>query len=227
MYKGCSTFWIGEETDRHTAVLENGVEYSLIKQTCQGDNCNLGHDAPSTPGADFRCHQCTIRKDHQGTTIGVADESCWMDPLPRLLSPCATGICITEMLVDWNPAGEQVVTMERKCGNRPVGHGKCVESDFGTYMWKDCLDYCEISGCNNEFSYVAGLFDQGNDLSCYSCKYGRNPDGSIMDGSNEKCSLNDVTGEIESNACPVYANAACYTSLTSNNVSFFNMVSGS
>jgi len=82
----------------------------------------------------------------------------------------------------------------------------------------DCQDYCETFGCNNEFDLVADLFDQGTDISCHSCTYGRFPDGSIIPGSNQKCSLDDVSGQIQSQKCPVYANAACFTATTSNNV---------
>ena len=81
-------------------------------------------------------------------------------------------------------------------------------------MWKDCLTHCDISGCNDGFDEVADLFDQGNDISCYSCKYALRVDGSILDGSNDKCSLPDVAGEIQSMSCPKYANAACYSTST-------------
>ena len=228
VYKGCSTFWLGETTIYHNDTLEEGVAYSLAKQTCRGENCNVGHDLPDNPNADFQCHQCRIQKDFQGNTIGSGDESCWDGPLPRLLSACPAGnVCITEMLVDWYPKGEQMVTMERKCGPRPVTPGgfKCTEENFNTYMWKDCLDYCEESRCNDEFDVVADLFDQGNDIECYGCKYARDIDGSILDGSNAKCGLGDVEGEIALATCPKYANAACYTASTWHTVSFlFNIL---
>ena len=172
---------------------------------------------PAVPDSENLCYQCTIQKDHLGNTIGVADDSCWTGPLPRLLSPCAeTSVCITEMLVDWYPKGEQVVTFQRKCGPRPVtpGGNQCTEENFNTYMWKDCIDYCETTGCNSEFDNVANLFDQGNDLECYSCKYARGNDGTILNGSNEKCSLGDVSGQIDTVTCPTYANAACYSAST-------------
>jgi len=125
------------------------------------------------------------------------------------------------MLIDWLPEGHQMITMERKCDTRPVNPGgaKCVESDFNTYMWKDCLEYCEEFGCNNEFDIVAELFDQGNDLECYSCKYSRDFDGSIQDGSNERCGLPDVSDDIPTAQCPIYANAACYSASTWHKVS--------
>ena len=81
-------------------------------------------------------------------------------------------------------------------------------------MMKDCLDYCEESQCNSDFDYVESLFDQGNELECYSCKYGRAPNGNILDGSNTKCSLDSVDGQVESVKCPKLANAACYTAAT-------------
>lgn len=208
---------MGEGTEFHNATLNDGIEYSLSKQSCRGDNCNIRHDLPDDPTAGFRCLQCTIQKDHLGNTLGFADESCWDSPQSYLLSECAAGnVCITEMLVDWYPKGEQVVTMQRKCGLRPTSPGgqKCVLSDFSTYMWKDCVEYCEETGCNSEFDIVADLFDQGNDIECYSCKYAVDIDGVIMDGSNDKCSLADVTGEIMTTQCPTYANAACYSSST-------------
>ena len=176
--------------------------------------CN--NDAPNEQNA-LKCHQCTIQKDHLGNTIGLADESCWNNPSPNLLSSCAEGnVCITELLVDWYPKGEQVATMQRKCGLRPVTPGgqKCIEENFNTYMWKDCQEYCEETGCNNGFEEVEDLFDQGNDIECYSCKYARRPDGSILDGSNERCSLPSVSDSFEPISCPKYANAACYTATT-------------
>jgi len=60
--------------------------------------------------------------------------------VPRLLSDCPEGnVCITEMLADWFPKGEQIMMMVRKCGPRPVtpGGNKCVEENFNTHMWKD------------------------------------------------------------------------------------------
>ena len=223
MFKGCSSFYFGEETEFSNETLSNGIEYALSKQTCRGENCNEIHDAPGTPSEQvFRCFQCTIQKDHLGNTIGTADESCWKNPVPALLAPCAEDkFCITEMMVDWFPKGEQTVTMTRKCDTRPVSAGgnQCVTENFNTYMWKDCIDYCEEFGCNNEFDYVEGLFDQGNDLECYSCKYARANDGSILNGSNDKCSLPSATDQVPLVHCPKYANAACYTASTWHSVS--------
>ena len=224
VYKGCSSFFIGDSTEYFNNTLEDGVEYALSKETCRGANCNVGHDQPDTPNAGLLCYQCTIQKDHLGNTIGTADESCWKDPSRFLLSPCSD-FCITELMVDWYPKGEQTATLQRKCGPRPItpGGNVCTEENFNTYMWKDCLDYCDSSKCNGQFDYVESLFDQGNDIECYSCKYGRAQDGSILDGSNEKCSLNSVTGQIETIQCPKLANAACYTAATWNKVSNNNM----
>jgi len=81
-------------------------------------------------------------------------------------------------------------------------------------MWKDCLDICSDMACNNEFDVVANLFDQNNDIECYNCKFARSFDGTILDGSNEKCSLGDVSNDIPTSKCPVYANAACYSAST-------------
>ena len=100
------------------------------------------------------------------------------------------------------------------------GGNQCVEEDFHTYMWKDCLDYCEESQCNSEIEFVESLFDQGNDLDCFNCKYGRLPNGNILDGSNIKCSEESVHGEIEPMKCPKLANAACYTAATWHKVKF-------
>ena len=214
VYKGCSTFYIGETTEYFNDTLENGIEYNLAKQTCRGENCNAQHDSPSEPEQQNRCFQCTIQKDHLGNTLGSAPESCWHSPVISLLYPCPDEqVCITEMLVDWFPKGEQAVTLQRKCGNRPASPGgnKCVEETFSNYMWKDCLEYCDTVACNNGFDEVATLFDQGNELECFSCKYAKKFDGSILDGSNKKCSLPNVENEIKTVSCPIYANAACYT----------------
>jgi hypothetical protein len=81
-------------------------------------------------------------------------------------------------------------------------------------MWKDCVDYCETTGCNNGIDYVASLFDQGNDLECFSCKYARDKFGNILGGSNDQCLKEDVTGVVPAQNCPMYANAACYSAST-------------
>ena len=120
VYKGCSTFYAGETTEYFNDTLSDGVEYSLSKQTCRGDNCNVGHDIPDEPDFGFLCYQCTVQKDHLGNIIGTADESCWSNPRQLLLSPCEE-LCITEIMVDWFPKGEQLVTLNRKCGPRQ-GH---------------------------------------------------------------------------------------------------------
>ena len=131
VYKGCSTFYLGETTEYHNDTLENGIEYSLAKQTCRGEDCNVGHDLPDEPSDKFMCHQCTIQKDHLGNTIGIADESCWKNPNSDLLGACPdNSVCITEMLVDWYPRGEQAVTFHRKCGVEPTEGHECLESDY-------------------------------------------------------------------------------------------------
>lgn len=49
-YKGCSSFDLGSEPKFYQAVLENGIQYALVKETCQGTLCNVGHTMPEEPG---------------------------------------------------------------------------------------------------------------------------------------------------------------------------------
>ena len=79
VYKGCSTFNVGEEILYHNETLQNGIEYNLAKSTCYGTaNCNVGFDSPEEPPeADRSCFVCSIQKDHLNNTIGAGDESCW------------------------------------------------------------------------------------------------------------------------------------------------------
>ena len=45
VYKGCSTFNLGDETHYYNETLQNGIEYNLAKGTCHGTpNCNEGYD---------------------------------------------------------------------------------------------------------------------------------------------------------------------------------------
>lgn len=83
-----------------------------------------------------------------------------------------------------------------------------------TLQYKDCSLTCRDDGCNTGLDDVAALFDQGNDIECYNCMYGRSQSGDVLDGSNEKCSEPDVTGQIDTLSCPTYANAGCYSAST-------------
>jgi hypothetical protein len=43
VYKGCSSFHTGGQTEFHNATLSEGIEYALAKQTCRDRaNCNVG-----------------------------------------------------------------------------------------------------------------------------------------------------------------------------------------
>lgn len=122
-----------------------------------------------------------------------------------LLKPCPEDkVCVSELMIDWLPRGEQLVIMNRKCDVRPVTPGgqQCIEENYSTFMWKDCVEYCETQACNNDMEGVINLHDQGNDLQCHQCKYAKAFDGSILNGSNEKCKLQDVSNADLLGGCP-------------------------
>lgn len=223
VYKGCSAFNLGSlwggplyDTDEIS-----GIEYRLIKETCRGPNCNEGHLGGSDNPA---CHVCTTRKDHLGNIIN-GDADCWSDDAldDKFMQNCFNedDVCITELTVDWIPKGEQVATLQRRCGPRPTlpGGNVCSEIRSDSGMEKRCISYCDTSEdgnlCNNDLS-VEDDFDAGDEAvdECYSCLYGEWYNGNVLEGSNIYCQAPDATGLVPTQSCPKYLNAACYTAAT-------------
>ena len=243
VYKGCSTFdaekieqWPnGTDTDGNNLPLcytaegiidgdGNPLDLNTCKEFCNTTNCNKYHaspDAPEDPIVDeaFKCFACQITKDHMGNTIGAGEESCWTNnPAQRFLVECEAedAVCVTNMAIDWAERGEQYIILTRGCGTRRVNPGgqQCIEERLESHMFRDCVEYCEESKCNDWMDGVVGLHDQKNDISCHQCQSGFNLDGTTLPGANTNCHEPDVTDIIPSVQCPRYLNAACYTAAT-------------
>ena len=59
---------------------DNGIQYSLKKETCRGDNCNNDYESPPIPDPQFMCHSCSAMVDSQGNSIGLGDMNCFDNP---------------------------------------------------------------------------------------------------------------------------------------------------
>ena len=222
VYKGCSSFVVPHKCNTIDGIIVDGIEseYGVCRETCPENNCNLEHEI--APIDRNSCFVCQVTKDFMGNTIGQGDESCWNSPAERSIQQCNIDeVCITEMLVDWMPKGEQLVTLNRRCGALPAvaGFDACAESWTGsTYAAKSCIDFCEESKCNYDRE-VENLFDQRADqnetLSCFSCMYGTFYNGVTLPNSNKYCQMPiSEEGVVPTQACPVYANAGCFTAAT-------------
>ena len=243
VYKGCSSFdpssisdWPNEIDDEgnlkpycyeEEGIIDgngNPLDINTCKEFCTEPDCNKYHASPDTPDQPieddaFKCFTCRITKDHMGNTIGPGEESCFTNnPSQRFLEECEQedAVCITNMAIDWAERGEQYVILSRSCGTRRVSPGgqQCVEERLDTHMFRDCVEYCEESKCNDWMDGVVNLHDNKNDIRCHQCQSGFNLDGSVLPGANTNCHEPDVTDIIPSVSCPRYLNAACFTAAT-------------
>lgn len=243
VYKGCSSFDISsitqwpEGTDdegnnlpycyTEEGIIDgngNPLDLNTCKEFCTEPDCNKYHASPEKPDEPvdddaFKCFSCRITKDHMGNTIGAGEESCWTNnPSQRFLLECEDpdAVCITNMAIDWAERGEQFIMLSRSCGKRKVTPGgqQCVEERLDTHLFRDCVEYCEDSKCNDWMDGVIELHDNKNDINCYQCQSGFNLDGTTLPGANANCHEPDVAGIIPTVACPRYLNAACFTAAT-------------
>jgi len=171
------------------------------------------------------CHVCQVTKDQFNNTVGVGQDNCW-DGDDQYLQDCDAGsLCITELEIDWYKKGHFGFRLFRGCSEMPAAE-VCTESGSGIAQYKDCSVTCspaeDGTGCNTGLDEVATKFDSGKEIECYSCMHAREADGSVS--GNEKCSEEDVTGNIETEQCPKYANQACYTAATWHKVTFFIII---
>ena len=226
VYKGCSSFEIEGGVEMHD-IMTDDVSYSITKTTCRGENCNPDHISPEdggiTPpsGNGTMCHVCSVTVNQFNETTGSGSAGCWEGG--SYLEECNAGSwCSTELEVDWYAKGAYTYRLIRGCSavEAPVN---CYNSQSDLIQIKDCTVTCnpeeDGAGCNSGLDEVADKFDEGNDIECISCQYARDADGNILNGSNEKCSGDDVSGDIDSISCPKYANAACYTASSWHTVS--------
>ena len=94
------------------------VDVAICKQFCTEPDCNKDHVDPDLPGEGdrIRCFSCSATKDHLGNYLGAAHPSCWSEsPDASLLVECEVGsICVTDLLVDWHPRGDQTASLVSK-----------------------------------------------------------------------------------------------------------------
>ena len=109
------------------------------------------------------------------------------------------------MLLDWVTWGEQLITLERKCGpvfGAEMNEVSCVEQENGVLsLRRDCIFACQGDRCNgNDEDLMLGfstLDGEGNpqEMSCYT-----------FDLENDDPDQPDANF-IE---CPIYANHGCF-----------------
>ena len=166
-----------------------------------------------------RCYTCQATQDHSGNNVGSGDPNCWDKPTSTESQICDTDdVCLTTVTVDWSPMGEQLVHIARGCRaprDTPTQGIPCTEvtSSDGTFHVKTCEETCHESECVIDFEDVEKHFDQGNDITCYDCIYGKLNDGSFLPNSNLNCREPVATEEtVPFKECPKLMNAACFTS---------------
>ena len=211
IYKGCSAFDLGGPLYSRDTI--GDITFDLLKETCRDQPyCNTGHLLPS----ENSCYTCAARKDHLGNDFGFGDGSCWDNPGVEDLLPCAdeNDVCLTTMTIEWLPKGEQLILLNRGCGPAVTAGGQDCNYEHSDLLHvKTCTDICTDSACNNNLK-VGNKFDQGNDIECYSCQYGRWQDGTILPGSNINCQQSVANENVPTRQCPVYLNAGCFQATT-------------
>jgi len=88
-------------------------------------------------------------------------------------------------------------------------------------MIKDCATSCDSAACNIEMEETARMFSSENPQEeCFGCSYIEQNNGDVL--GNVFCG--DQPDKLENGkiACPMYANAACYTGTNAHYVSFQN-----
>ena len=101
--KGCSTFEVEGGIHKHEETLSNGINYSLVKESCRGPACNSDHETADPIEQGLTCFVCSATKDHMGNHVGTGDRTCWSNnPSLENVEYCDEGeVCITELMVDW------------------------------------------------------------------------------------------------------------------------------
>ena len=225
IHKGCSSFssvymrqspQTDKKCDVHKEILVDGIEYDygVCRETCGTSNCNIDHEIAVIDRTE--CYSCSVQKDFMGNIIGQGDGSCWNSPNPDDTEYC-TGdqVCLTEMTVEWWSKGEQTVSLQRRCGNKPVGgNWACGVEDMAPYLAKSCNAACEGDLCNDGLD-IEDYFAENNVEECFTCTYGEFYNGNALSNSNLYCT-NPIadTGTVPTQKCPKYATAACFTAAT-------------
>ena len=84
------------------------------------------------------------------------------------------------------------------------------------WLYKDCTTSCPHGACNKEMDSTLELYRSDREQeSCYACTYLEQENGDVIGNSN----CLDNADKFESVACPIYANAGCYTGSNTHKVS--------
>jgi len=227
VYKGCSVFGLESADGSLNGIKKfdqalpdeagNVVGYSVVKQTCDKNNCNEEHERPVPPQDSLTssCLSCSVTVDQYNNTNGMGDIGCWNGD-SKYMTTCGIGFqCATDLEVDWLPKGEHQFRLQRGCTANPPPLA-CEEVQNEYYSYKDCRVICDPmkdgQGCNKGLETVAKKFELGLNGahvdSCYQCSYRKLGDEEF---GNEDCGkqIDEVT-RIPRTWCPMYANAGCY-----------------
>ena len=93
------------------------------------------------------------------------------------------------------------------------------------YKGKTCIQPCDGDGCNDNLS-IENLFSQRiDDLSCFSCQYGKFYNGVNYPNSNIYCQNGvAVEGDVPTQMCPKYADTGINSDFLENSKFFFNFL---
>jgi len=208
--RGCSSFITDGLVEYEDTDEVFGLTYAITKESCTGENCNLGSDAPDIPDPTpdentFACYKC--KASYKGVDHIEGDPHCLDNPEDGELVACPQERCTTELLTDWYTRGDQGYTIRRDCDPEP-SNPECEEGFNERIKFKDCFEDCETSRCNNDMA-VAEKFENGKQDTCEVCFYRENLDGDVE--GNYNCQDPDAIGTRDIFTCPRWANVGCYT----------------
>ena len=157
----------------------NGIIYKNCKSTCDDDNCNS-----ATPTKTMSCYTCDHTVDAEGNSVGLAAmESCFFDvPNPSYIEECAPdeNFCKSDLEADWFFGGMMTWRIRRGCA-KSAASSSCTEFSHNSDQmhFKDCQTSCMGANCNTGTTALFNKFDSGrtDEISCYSCSYLENDDG--------------------------------------------------
>ena len=89
-FQGCSVFGLESADGSLNGIKKfdqalpdeagNVVGYSVVKQTCDKNNCNEEHERPVPPQDSLTssCLSCSVTVDQYNNTNGMGDIGCWL-----------------------------------------------------------------------------------------------------------------------------------------------------
>ena len=210
-FKGCSAFDLSEgqddeDVDCNEFVLDEQKLVACRSLCVGGDLCNT----LSVQGNGVMCYSCEVTFNQMGQMLGWGDYSCFDDLSERHLQFCKEGstACVTAFEADWRSTGQQTYTMRRGCGDESTEIG-CLSATGpnGNFHAKRCTEKCDNSetiGCNDNNS-IFNSFTQKRVSKCKTCS----------DHFEDPNTESDCAKGETSFPCPLYADAACFSSRAS------------